>query len=746
MLNVYNLFLKSMTDQLPELMTLLGDDWFLFRKRLLEEATVSTVNSEDASVSESRVATTIIGLANNGPAEDFVGRLMIAAAAAANHTSAETRSGRKVRGGRRQSYAPAAEVPATEVVTNLVKRINTVSLRDAHLEGALDFGEASVSAYPDPHSENAPPSREIVITSHTSTGQSTSKFAQGERYILRLSVNFPTNLNLAEGDTAISDIPEGGLNTYWVVTSTNVELITLPATCRVDKVGQTWVGRFDLHIPEKDPSEVKEISFLGNENGGALLITIYAVGRDGVRELYRELTVSLAGQPIVTLDETSKVANQTNLETAHEWTTPPVHIQVSIKNGVADVSTKRYQLELYEFFEPFDASVALIASSIKNVRDSLERFREHHSDYLEDLDHPEMETRLKNGHWKPYSWDAQSSVVDPQHTDAFLRVQKSEEWRNLADDGYALFDKCFPEGTRLRSLFSTLPTGSRIDFHWSPQSGPGFVSHVPWALMHMKRVDVTGVDLAQPTDFCGLRFRISARSWIVQNGSVVLGNPQSASSVNMLYWGRQSGDDVGTEADWQASELAKLKSTSILPLPGGTSLKGQIVQAIDTPSPAPVAVIYFYCHCSVGDGGQPCLRFGNTSKSQDVLTRNDLSKRRIPDGPLVFANACSTSQSDPFLTSDLEQTFFDRGVRAFIGTEAKVPIKLASKFAWFYFQLFSRQADPDPIAAGEALSQSRLFLWTQYKNVGGLFYSMSNQYDLYFASSEEVLALRGRKA
>ena len=94
------------------------------------------------------------------------------------------------------------------------------------------------------------------------------------------------------------------------------------------------------------------------------------------------------------------------------------------------------------------------------------------------------------------------------------------------------------------------------------------------------------------------------------------------------------------------------------------------------------------------------------------------------------------------MTSELEDSFFGRGIRAFIGTETKVPSKLASKFAWLYFLFLYRIVDAQPIPAGEALSQARLFLWTQYKNVGGLFYSMTNQYELYLATEEEVLALR----
>jgi hypothetical protein len=130
------------------------------------------------------------------------------------------------------------------------------------------------------------------------------------------------------------------------------------------------------------------------------------------------------------------------------------------------------------------------------------------------------------------------------------------------------------------------------------------------------------------------------------------------------------------------------------------------------------------------------LRFGNTLA--DTIDRGDLPLRKLLDAPLVFANACSTSQADAHRTNELEQDFFERGARAFIGTEARVPVRLASKFAWLYFQFLYRRASPDPIAAGEALTQARLFLWTQFRNIGGLFYSFTNQYDLYLASDDEL--------
>jgi hypothetical protein len=47
--------------------------------------------------------------------------------------------------------------------------------------------------------------------------------------------------------------------------------------------------------------------------------------------------------------------------------------------------------------------------------------------------------------------------------------------------------------------------------------------------------------------------------------------------------------------------------------------------------------------------------------------------------------------------------------------------------------------------AGEALAQARMFLWTQYRNPGGLFYSLINQYNLYLASGSEVESKLGKR-
>ena len=44
--------------------------------------------------------------------------------------------------------------------------------------------------------------------------------------------------------------------------------------------------------------------------------------------------------------------------------------------------------------------------------------------------------------------------------------------------------------------------------------------------------------------------------------------------------------------------------------------------------------------------------------------------------------------------------------------------------------------------AGEAVAQTRHFLWRHYRNLGGILYAYLNQYELYIADEAEIAALR----
>jgi hypothetical protein len=135
------------------------------------------------------------------------------------------------------------------------------------------------------------------------------------------------------------------------------------------------------------------------------------------------------------------------------------------------------------------------------------------------------------------------------------------------------------------------------------------------------------------------------------------------------------------------------------------------------------------------------LRFGTDLYGGDEVGRTELPQTALADGPLVFANACTTGAAGAYMTNQLEESFFQRGCRAFLGTETKVPIAFASRFAAAFFHFFSLRV-PEPLAAGEAMALARLFLWCHYRNLGGILYSYVNQYELFMADDDEVLAMR----
>ena len=107
---------------------------------------------------------------------------------------------------------------------------------------------------------------------------------------------------------------------------------------------------------------------------------------------------------------------------------------------------------------------------------------------------------------------------------------------------------------------------------------------------------------------------------------------------------------------------------------------------------------------------------------------------------MVFVNACTSSGSDPYIANQLEETFFTKGCRAYLGAEIKIPVKLASRFATVFYSFFYRSLDDAPMAAGEAVFQARRFLWREYRNLGSLFYSYINQYELFMATDAELLS------
>jgi hypothetical protein len=250
-------------------------------------------------------------------------------------------------------------------------------------------------------------------------------------------------------------------------------------------------------------------------------------------------------------------------------------------------------------------------------------------------------------------------------------------------------------------------------------------------------------EAVDPMGFIGLRFRIGYKAYPLAGAAKDLGGLSETHRTHWLYWGADARDIAGQEARWQERQWSVWQNQNFVPnAHDGKANKDQVLQSMDEPSPSPVSLLYLFCQYAGGEGNDPVLAFAGTKNANDVVRRTELSTRLLRDRPLVFANACTTAAADPYFSNELERGFFDRGCRGFLGTESKVPIVFASRFASIFFHFFYRKIAPDPIAAGEAVSQSRLFLWTRYRNIGGLFYTYVNQYELFMAQNDEVMALR----
>ncbi|WP_415774134.1 CHAT domain-containing protein [Paraburkholderia sp. J8-2] len=454
-------------------------------------------------------------------------------------------------------------------------------------------------------------------------------------------------------------------------------------------------------------------------------------------EEYRKLTVTLGFGACVTEDVVCTAPDHLNLGTFHEWTTPPEHLALNVLGPLVCVSTIRGTKD-YGTMEWIGNST-LLKNPIDRVRRALEKFRVAAEAQLNDLDVADMDRRLHTNQWKPYDWSHLPG--DGAHEDVCdSSASGTDELRALANEGYRLFDTCFPRNSELRAIIAGLEPGSRLDFVWTSRGAVDWVSHVPWALMYLEPVKAS-----EPVNcerFLGLRYRIGSKSWEPNAPSAALGDPALVHALHFLYWGTDPTDEVAAQSLWQRSEFGKRTQQCFLPDGSIRDFKGQLVAALETPEPHPAGILYFYCHCSVKDGSDPVLQFGETAKSSDTVNASEIYSGPLEAGPLVFANACTTVAADPLGTSELESRFFARNIRAFLGTETKVPVALASRFAWLFFQFFFRTVDPAPMAAGEALAQARHFLWTQYHNPGGLFYCLVNRYDLYLASDEEVAQLQ----
>lgn len=576
----------------------------------------------------------------------------------------------------------------------------------------------------------------------------------GRAYTLKLRVGAPVAASLEQWQTTLSllDIPDEGLATHWTVASRDARLVAGAYPVELQQLalgGASWsLARFELLVPRDGDSPTVDIGLVAAAAPTAHVDVSIDVRGERYRELSLDFAVaSSAGElaetePAAVDDDVLAPAAHLGLHPPHEWQTPQLRLSVRVgRDRFAQVDGRVREdgavvdVDDYVAWEPVPSG---IAGLVKNVRKSAEALRARREQYFDAIDADDLANRL--GAFQPvYDWASAPDLADAEHRQAWETVRTSDDLRALAYDGHQLYRACFPDGGQLRGWIDAMRPGDRLDIAWT-SFADDVVPSVPWGLMYVR-------DPQPPIDpmcFLGLRLRLAYRAHRTPPWSRALGAPDTVFRTNLLYWGGQASDRAATEARWQRRTWQGDRGQVFVPERADPDAKRLLLETLARPTTRPTTVLYLYCRCEVGDGEQVVLRFGSGTGAGDVLQRFDLPIAPLEDRPLVFANACKTASNDPYISNELERGFVvDRGARAYIGTEVYVPITLASRLAAVFFHFFGRAADSEPIAAGEALAQTRLFLWTNFRNIGGLFYSYINEYDLYLADEAEVLRLRG---
>jgi hypothetical protein len=178
-----------------------------------------------------------------------------------------------------------------------------------------------------------------------------------------------------------------------------------------------------------------------------------------------------------------------------------------------------------------------------------------------------------------------------------------------------------------------------------------------------------------------------------------------------------------------------------------SNARAEVLSLFHGPNHRPMPVLCLYCHYHGPDTRRrrPALRFGHDDTLPNhLISEHDLAGAEHDDHAFVFLNACGTATSlSPIAANPMQDVFFRRGCCAYVGSEAWIPARLASRFALAFFHFFGRRRPEDlPWAAGEAFTQARQFLWTRYRNLGGLLYSYVNDYNLFLATDAEIAPLR----
>lgn len=590
---------------------------------------------------------------------------------------------------------------------------------------------------------------------------------EGERYpaVFMAGEDITGNLFGGGAAAALTGVPAEGLATRWTVLSRTARLtapgpgVTVHAP-EADR-DQQWTATFSLFIPASGDSAQRRLAVTPLAAPEARLDVVIFVGDD----VYRQLTVSLLvrpaepetgrdpgqaaatapravpGGPVAVIEERMVPAAQAGLRPAADWQRRARTLGVFVARDQAHVTCQETGSEepFLEESLPWGPRQDAVETAVTAVRQALARLRDSVPGYFGGTGSETALHTLTRGYTPSPDWTAADRGGRSTADDgAWAAVAASRELGVLAYEGSMLYRAVF--GDAVGDLIDAeLRPGDQLKLTWRDGSG-GWVPYLPLPLMYAGAAP----EPDEPTDpgrFFGLRYRLARLTRPVPR-SRALGHWSRTTRAHLLYWGSGPGDKIADEAARHRRELATWQPALMLPPGEGTADARELGRFLRAPEPAPVSLLYFYCHSRGGADALPALRFGAAGGADSELGRFDMGSGNLPDAPIVFVNACSTNAAAPLLANQLRELFFSRGCRGYIGAETEVPAVLAARFATVFFSFLYGAAGRAMAPVGEAVTQARRFLWTEYRDVGGLFYNYVGDYSLYAADDADVARLR----
>ncbi len=361
-------------------------------------------------------------------------------------------------------------------------------------------------------------------------------------------------------------------------------------------------------------------------------------------------------------------------------------------------------------YVPWVVNRPALSGPVKNLYAAAEAFLSDSraEAHLNNIDFDDLSRRLADF--------PQSNPPAREREESWQELKTGTALRELATYGNAVYEALLSK--EARTFIENLSPRSKLQIVWPAQAG-GTGLHVPWPMMYMGRVE-SEVD---PERFLGLRFRLHYHSRTGEPPNPELGSINQFRTACLLYW----GNDLIAECDCHRRAFPGMHTVFIPRSPESKPEIREVKAFLKSPSPGPVRVLYFYCKCDSTKPERPYLIFGNDLEG-DYLTHADLLNLFFEDSPVIFMNACDSSAATTEMTNQIEDAFFKAGCRAYIGSEVKIPVTLSARFGATFQHFFLGNINGARIPLGDAMYHGRTFLWQSYRNIGGIFYSHSQDY------------------